>query len=432
MIKTISVLKDTLKKFEKNNINYCILRNYQFILENKIYEGKDIDTLIFSRDLNKVHRILKNQGFGMVPINPYSMHRGYAKYIKQDKKLLQFHFHINGVTGRNVRYLEARDILKRKIKKQFFYVPSNEDSFLVILLHVLLGLKKFKDKYKKELTRLSKLNLDRAYIEKKLSELFTNKQVEEIMTSLLKQDFKQLEISRSKIRKYFEKKKMFKIWNVYLKGALWKLPRLFKKAPLISLIGMDGVGKTTATRNLKKIFEENNIDYSIIYTGRGRENILPVQFFGKRYKRIEERIEKKRRTRKTPIWKNIIYTLSSPIFALDQLIRYIARIWPKRKTKRVVITDRYSTDILLMANVPMCFKIILHSFFPKPTQTIYLWNKPSILHKRKLDHPLEDLERQKKIFSDINKTIKPIAIKTENIKQTTEDIAEIIFNQIFE
>lgn len=431
MIKTISTIKRIFDEFEKNKIDCCIIRNYKFLLENKIYEGKDIDILILGRDKRKIGRILKKHGFGRVMINPFSMHRGYAKYIKEDKKLLQLHFHINGITGRHVKYLSAGDILKRKIKKDFFNAVSDEDEFLIILLHSILDAVKFESKYKEELRELLSKDLEKGYIEEKLSKLFGKKNSTKILNTLFKNDFNSIEKLMPELKKYFESRRRTGISWVYSAGSVWKL---FHMAPLISIIGMDGAGKSTAIKNLAEIFKSSGIKYSMIYTGRGRDNILPIQFFGKPYKKAEKKIEEKNRKEKklnkSSLAKKIIYTLAAPVFALDLFIRYFIRIFPERYKKQVVVTDRYSTDILLMANVPMPVKKFLYFFLPKPTFSIYLWNKPLILIKRKPDHTIEDLERQEKLFGIINKKIKPIRIKSESIEQTKEDVADAIFKMV--
>lgn len=229
------------------------------------------------------------------------------------------------------------------------------------------------------------------------------------------------------LKKHFEYRRRIRIAWVYFAGSIWKF---FHRAPLISLIGMDGTGKSTAINNLEKIFVQAGIKYSTIYTGRGRDNILPIQFFGKPYKKLEKKAEKKKKQAKHSVLKQIIYTLASPVFALDLFIRYFIRIWPKRLAKQVVITDRYSSDILLMANVPIFIKKFLYSFIPNPNLSLYLWNKPSILIKRKPDHTLEELERQEKLFAEINKKLKPVKIKSEDIEQTTEEIADNVFKKI--
>jgi len=186
---------------------------------------------------------------------------------------------------------------------------------------------------------------------------------------------------------------------------------------------MDGAGKSTTTNALQEMFKKSLVKSSLIYTGRGRANILPIQAVGRSYKKVEARAKIFK-----PI-KKIIYTCAAPVFALDLFIRYWLVIWPKRKTKHLVMTDRYSSDMLLMVNVPDFMRKLLYFFLPKPTFTIYLWNKPEVLNKRK-QHPLKDLQRQEKLFAKINRKIKPVKIKSQKPDQTLAEAAKTIFKRL--
>lgn len=452
MIKFISQIKSIFEEFDRKGISYAVIRNYEFILQDKIYEGKDTDVVILSKDTKKIRETMQANGFGRVPMNPFSMHEGYAKYIPEDKKLLQFHFHINGVTGRHARYLDAKDLLKRRVKRGFFYSTSSEDEFLAILLHNLLDLDKFKEKYITDLENLKKRNLNYDYIESKLQKVMSKRNAKEVLHLISSKNYARIEKIMPSLKRGFEFRNSLKIALVFVGGAVWKIPYIFKSAPLVSLIGMDGTGKTTTTEVLRELFEKNKIKYSMLYTGRGRNNILPIQFFGKIYRKAEsskksskissENSKREANSRKSDsnaenqkqssFIKKAIYTLAAPVFAFDLLLRYWFKIWSARMKKQIVVTDRYCTDILLMANVPMFFKKMLYSLFPKPSLTIYLWNKPEVLHSRKTAHPLDDLKRQEKIFADINKKVKPLAIKSEGIEKTTKQVAEAVFSEIFE
>jgi len=213
---------------------------------------------------------------------------------------------------------------------------------------------------------------------------------------------------------------------------IWVTRMFRRKTPLISFIGMDGSGKTTQTKLLAQTLNNLSIPAELIYTGRGRDNILPIQFFGRLYRKQQEkkRLSKPKRQNKAGIKKRILFSLASFFFALDLLARYWIVIRPRQTKKRVIITDRFSSDILLMAHVPMIIKKALYFIMPKANLIIYLYNDPKILKKRKSEHPIEDLYRQQRLFSQINKKIKPIQIKTANIKQTRKAINQAVLRYL--
>ena len=54
-----------------------------------------------------------------------------------------------------------------------------------------------------------------------------------------------------------------------------------------------------------------------------------------------------------------------------------------------------------MNKVPMKFKKFLYFFMPKSEKIFYLYNDLSELHRRKPEHSVEDLKRQKRLFEEI-------------------------------
>lgn len=198
------------------------------------------------------------------------------------------------------------------------------------------------------------------------------------------------------------------------------------KGKLISFIGMDGAGKSTLAELTKKALKSRGFKVSLIYTGRGRGNLLPIQLFGKIYRKAggtESNISVKGKKFEKI---SIIHTLAAPIFAIDLLLRYFFVIIPKLTKNDFVITDRYSTDILLMNKVSMGFKRFLYFFFPKPNKIFYVYNNISTLHKRKPEHPIEDLKRQEKLFDKILKQIDICRIKNNNLSKSVKIILECI------
>jgi len=198
------------------------------------------------------------------------------------------------------------------------------------------------------------------------------------------------------------------------------------KGKLVSFIGMDGAGKSTIVRAIHKTLENKGFKVSSVYIGRGRANLLPIQFFGKLYRKaggIESNVAVKGKTFEKI---SIMHTLAAPIFAADLLLRYFFVIVPKLIINDFVITDRYSTDILLMNKVPMKLKKFLYYFFPKPNKIIYIYNTLSILHKRKPEHPLEDLKRQEKLFAKIFSFVKVHKIKNDKLNNSISQIINLI------
>ena len=191
---------------------------------------------------------------------------------------------------------------------------------------------------------------------------------------------------------------------------------------------MDGSGKTTLTNKLIQDLGKKGYKTKYIYSGKGMQNILPIQFFGKKYVKRQAEKEKKTKKKSKKNKISIIHTLSAPIFAFDLLLRYLFVIWPKTFKYNFVITDRYSTDILLMAKVPFGLKKFLYFFLPRPNKTFYIYHELKVLNKRKPEHPYHDLERQEALFKKILQKIKHVPIKNEMIKRSLYQIEKEILN----
>ena len=413
-----TVLK-ILGKFEQSKVNYAIMRNWEF-LSKEVNLGKDIDIVIDSKSVGNIAKLLIKEGYTRENISPYSHHFGYAKYFPKELKLVKFHFHVGGISGRHVNYLSAEQLLSRRKKIGKYYIMSPEDLYISLILHSP-GSKR----YSKVVNKLK--NLDEEYLKLNLVNIFGHSFGAEVFDS----EFSNLRAIKNRIRS-----KVF--WNdplgaLYVIGmsVFWYVPKLIRGAPVISFIGMDGSGKTTATSKMIDLLKVHRIKSELVYVGRGRGNILPIQFFGRKYKRREKQIDSdSKKSGNVKFSRKVVYSLAAPVFYLDFLLRYF-KVFVARRTKKLVITDRFATDFLIMKNVPLWLRKLLYILSPKPNVVIYLYNSPKVLYKRKPGHPAGDLERQEKLYSMVLKQVKKVhKVKSLNENQTIRDVSEIIFDEI--
>ena len=113
-------IKKTLIELENNNISYCVLRNYDFLIENrepKKHSEKSIDMVISKKDWSKFVKVMNNLGF-IKRTKSYSLkHAPYYKFLGLDR--VSFDIQIGAVHWNDMSYL---DVLKNRVKKSFFYV----------------------------------------------------------------------------------------------------------------------------------------------------------------------------------------------------------------------------------------------------------------------------------------------------------------------
>jgi len=133
-----------------STINYVILRNFEG-LPDKIfaYEHNDVD--ILTDDFLRIPYLANG---GKSPLNDI-----FPETVKIGNKELSFDFGFPGDGYYDEKW--SKDILKRRVFYNGFYVPSNEDYFYSLFYHAIFYQMKVSDEYKKKLVDLAEiLNLN--------------------------------------------------------------------------------------------------------------------------------------------------------------------------------------------------------------------------------------------------------------------------------
>src|SRR3989344_5878993 len=411
----LNFLKSVLQQLSAQSINYCILRNYEFLLGSSD-PIESLDVAVSKDSWPKLDSLLCNLGFTRRKQQFSLRHKAYFRFI--GKQHVSFDVQVGGVYWNDLLYLDEK-IIRHRVKKDYFYVPSENDTFVLLLTHSILGKRRFKPKYQ-QILRLSKV--DKGYVITNLSKIFNPKIAEQLFEKVQQNKFEEIPIR--KLVAYFILKKP---QNSFILSALfcrwvWQRKNRFRLSPLISVLGPDGAGKSTLVDTLTTYLQQTGRKTAVVYMGRGRGHVLPITKLGQKYKRKEkqdnptptlEKISLKRSLKnsnfgkyiiclmpklrlfqilfrslrinnlimQTSLKKRLTYTLYSPVFTLDLLLRYYLKILPSRFQKKIVLTDRYCSDIILMKNVPLWLKKLLLSLFPRPTLTLFLYNTPEILHQ---------------------------------------------------
>ena len=429
MSRQIENLKQVLLSFNQQNINYCILRNYEFLL-GEPFPLESIDITIAETDFSRAEAILKENGFNKRKQQFSLRHKAFFKI--EEQKYCSFDVQVGGVYWNDMPYYRE-SILKNRIKKSFFFTPNDNDYFVMLIAHSILGKRYFKEKYESILTNLLKeKKISREYCLNKLSEIFNKRIAQHIFENIDNQSFNKINIPSIVIYFiFYTPKHTITISKLFLRWVKWK--KFLKPWPLISIVGPDGAGKSTAVDCLNSFLQETGRKTAVVYTGRGREHILPITLLGNRYKSSENKTEEGALTEKNNEKKEVtlkkkgLYTFGSHIFTLDLLLRYYFKIFPKRISKKIVITDRYCSDIILMKNVPFWYKRILMGIFPRPTTSILLHNSAEVLHLRRPKETVEELERQLSIF---NRLAYDLKLKTADADKTHREINEFVLNKL--
>jgi hypothetical protein len=158
----MSEIRDILNRFKKENIDFCILRNYK-----KLEITKDIDILINSKDKRKIKKIAKE--FGLKK----GVDFGYYLSCKNLDKKIWLDFKIGCLSYQGFCFESSENILNRKKKYSYFYILSKEDEFIHLILHSIINKGFFKERYIQKIEELIK-NINRDFILNELTKKFDN------------------------------------------------------------------------------------------------------------------------------------------------------------------------------------------------------------------------------------------------------------------
>jgi thymidylate kinase len=412
------IILGVLEKFNEQGIGYAVLRNYEF-LHSSEEPGFDVDLIIASHDLGKTRKIFQSLGFTKYPAQFSKKHQGYGKYLSDSQQKIGFDVQKGGIHWNDMPYL-GEEVLERRVKKSNFYILSDEDALIMYICHSILGKRYFKEKYKEKIKELLE-TADLKYVEENISRIFNGKMMKEILSQVKYSDFTTLEKNARWYAAYYVLKKWKHAWTFFLLFFRWvEWLRIGHSYPLIVFMGPDGSGKSTNAERLVEVLKKNRRKVSLVYTGRGKGNVLPIKKLAGKFKKHEGKSFLKK-------LQPLVYTFAAPFYTLDLLIRYVVRIFPLRKQKKIVVTDRYGSDILLMNHVPLWVRRLLLWFFPKPTLSFYLYNDAETLYERRKQQSVKELNRQMKLFELLSRKFTSHKIRTTNFEKNARQIEEIVW-----
>src|SRR3989338_4349514 len=257
-------LRSVLAAFEQENIRYCLLRNYEFLLDENL-PPESLDTAIAKDNLPKADRILRHYGFEQRTQQFSLVHKAYFKVLGLQKA--SFDMQVGGVHWNDMRYL-GEEIFARRKKTAFFSTLSDDDYYVMLIAHSILGKRFFKPKYQHI---LKTLHADTEKVSAELSRIFTQQISRQLLAKAEAGNF-------TAIKPFFPLS-IFVCKNPQRIGTLtalsWRWLRQkknpFRIAPLISIMGPDGAGKSTLVQALQEALQQTKRKAAIVYVGRGRQ-----------------------------------------------------------------------------------------------------------------------------------------------------------------
>ena len=438
-----SFLQALFRKFEDENIKYCVLHSYEKILDEPV---GDIDFAIDYNGLINLWNIIDELSHlnGLIPVQktyhdvPFA-HK-FIIYIPSDKdQVLALDF-VHDEKGINACLFNTNEILYNRIKYNgLYYISAKTHEFIYYLI------KKIHKGYveKNKIEHLKNLYLDNQANCQEILIKYFGERNSQLLVKILLQDIKE----PSEIKYIFNKlKKSLWLRQFILnpqKGIIWSFlsgkrishRTIHPQGLSISFISPDGGGKTT-------LAEEITHAIGWAFDGRiqrlhWRPGLLPFPYRLLKPKEWKEPEPVKTDPHGGPAQSGFLSLCRFLYYTADYLLGFVPKIlWPKIRFN-LVILDRYYYDFLIdrrrfNLNIPEILPRLFLPLIPKPDMVFLLTGDPGEIYQRKKELPLEEIERQ---IIDIKKLARklPNAYEinaSQPLEKVVEEVKEIIINYL--
>ena len=192
------MIKEVLRELEKQGVRYCVLRNYDFLLEgrNDIRASeKSVDMVVSREDFNLFEKIMVD--FSFLKRKPQFSRAHQAYFRIEELEPISFDVQVGGAHWNDMCYLDEKLILGNRVKNFFFYIPGDNDTFIMLVAHSILGKRYFKKEYQEKILQLASL-IEVNYVRAQLHNIFNAKITGELLSLIQKNKFEK-NIKRKKM-----------------------------------------------------------------------------------------------------------------------------------------------------------------------------------------------------------------------------------------
>jgi thymidylate kinase len=401
-------LKDLLyklfEKYDKCNIKYCLLRNYESLPER--VDSSDIDILLSRRHRYLNRKIISElaRKYGLSTYNHHKDERFdgvffYKRLSKDNLFFLKLDFFFDcEIYG--ISLIGGDSILGRRVKYKNFYVANDEDRFFHKWLFGYVLNAPLPTKYNADFKRIIAANF--SDVRSSLIRVMGRKQGERLGQRLEDIDdlnrlpkVSKVELLRILFRNAL-KSPFLQCWHFCLFLVYRCKERLLPYGEFISFSGPDGSGKTTvldmAREKLAMAFrmgEQNTFHF--------RPSVLPrIAELAKNAKLVDNvdsnYSEPHRANPSGPLgsFMRLAY------YALDYLVGYMKVIRPILVKRELVISDRYFYDLIADPGrsriaLPLGLLRFLFRLIPGPHTAFFILASPERIRERKQELPLDTI-----------------------------------------
>jgi len=266
---TVKRAIDTLNILEKNNVEYCILRNFDFLTGGKI--GSDIDLAVRSCDKQKTDRILRQNG--LTKLTDKRRRRSY-RCESEGSEGFKLDISFGGTEYNGLPLIDINRLLAHRRKKNTCWVPSKNDLFVHLTFHAAIKKSRFRQSYRQTLEDLeSSIEIDAVTdhakricgtLGIKAIQLAVDRKYTEIVDMKWRLVAANCTQHPSRIPEF--------IYTLSSRTTIHQsVHHLLRwgigNQPIVVVTGPDGAGKSTLTQNLKIELEQRGYDVHLAELG---------------------------------------------------------------------------------------------------------------------------------------------------------------------
>ena len=407
----MGVLQDIVAAFDRNNIPYCVLRNFNPFSGGEI-EG-DVDVLVPSEQREAVEETFSRFCWQQRSGDTTCQTRFTTICVERESTVV-VDVYWDTATYNGLRLVDGKRLLENRQRHGDIWIPSDEDYFVELVFHSILNKNGVPQRYRSELRRLTD-SVDRSTVYAHATELF-GKAGRTAIEVALREEYNKLPSLKLKLITSGLWQSLLSLgpllFNLFvLRKFIRPVKRLGEKlnplsrVPVLAVIGPDGVGKSTVVEGVAERLEAKEIDVTTktmgVHSG-GSRFLRTIRSVYNRLVGWEPQTEAIEAGTATLGPRSSEF--KAVVLFIDFLLRYIQ---VQRSGADVVIADRYLHELVVYAHASR-----LQHLFPmvEPTEFfgVVLDEEPTAVADRsEFDHEsvvefysrLEDV-RWKRIETD--------------------------------
>lgn len=421
-----SLVMAVFQAWRREHINFLVLRNYE---ELPHYTSNDIDILVRPSQRWRAERAL----VAAARACGYRLHNRaefatLALYLSKPGTTRQAHFDLfTRLTWRGFKFVESRDLLRRKIQRGAFFIPHPADEAVINLLAYAIYSGRLKEKYKTSI--VAGFEADRFSADKLLARSYGKRNAHFLGKAAVNGQWSDIEAHIPRLRsrlvfRHFNRQPFYTLASFVREG--WRgVKRLLKPVGCsIVLCGADGCGKSTAAQAVMELLSPTcSLSKSAHFHWKP-----PVLLNRRRAARTEATNPHGRPVRSQG--------LSLAYFGFHWLEFFLGswlRVPGVTFKGGLVVIDRFYYDFFVDQKryrlaVPRAVVAGGYWFIKKPDLVFLLDAPAEVLQSRKQEVPLAETGRQRQAYLELVKNL-PNGIVVDAAKsseQVASDIAQSI------